>query len=149
MSEYFCQAHDMPGGVVLVVRGDVDLAASDRLWKDIASRFVPPTEVVIDCSGITFLDSMGLRSLIRAAQAAEGQEGVRFALAAPSAPVLRVLDLSGTADVFVILQEVPGTTEPSVPTGPARQPHSIVLPRSAHIPSADGTALETPAAEAG
>ena len=142
MSEYSCQAHDMPGGVVLVVRGDVDLAASDRLWKDIASRLVPPAEVVVDCSGITFMDSMGLRSLIRAAQAAAEQEGVRFALAAPSAPVLRVLDLSGTADVFVILDAVPGT-------GPAAPAPSIILPTGAGIPSADRTALETPATEAG
>jgi anti-anti-sigma factor len=93
--------------VVLMVRGDVDLAASDRLWKEINSRLVPAAHVVIDCSGITFLDSMGLRALIRAAAAADEVADARFALAAPTQPVSRVLDLSGTVDLFVILPEPP------------------------------------------
>ena len=66
--------------------------------------------------------------------------------------MLRVLDLSGTADVFVIREEVPATTGPSgtaEPTRPTVPAPPIVLPKSARIPAADGTALETPAADAG
>ena len=49
--------------------------------------------MAIDCSAITFIDSMGLRALIEAQRKAN-EVGARFRLAAVPGPVARVLDLA-------------------------------------------------------
>jgi anti-anti-sigma factor len=86
---------------VVTVAGDVDLAAADTLWSVLDEYVRAGRSVVVDCSKVAFLDSMGLRTLIRAQQKADAS-GARFTLASPSEPVLRVLQLAGVADLFVL-----------------------------------------------
>jgi anti-anti-sigma factor len=85
--------------VTVTVAGDVDLAAADTLWSVLDEYVRPGTEVVVDCSKVAFLDSMGLRTLIRAQHKAEAA-GSRLTLASPSEAVLRVLQLAGVAELF-------------------------------------------------
>lgn len=89
------------GPTVVTVAGDVDLAAADTLWSVLDEYVRPGTDVVVDCSKIAFLDSMGLRTLIRAQHKADAS-GTRLTLASPSEAVLRVLQLAGVADLFVL-----------------------------------------------
>ncbi|GAA1973597.1 STAS domain-containing protein [Catenulispora subtropica] len=89
------------GAAVVTVVGDVDLAAADTLWSVLDEYVRPDTAVVVDCSKVAFLDSMGLRTLIRAQQKADAS-GARLTLASPSEAVLRVLQLAGVADLFVL-----------------------------------------------
>ncbi|NUR59842.1 MAG: STAS domain-containing protein [Catenulispora sp.] len=86
---------------VVAVAGDVDLAAADTLWSVLDEYVRPGASVVVDCSQVAFLDSMGLRTLIRAQQKADAA-GARLTLAAPSEAVLRVLTLAGVGDLFVL-----------------------------------------------
>ena len=87
--------------VTVTVAGDVDLAAADTLWSVLDEYVRPGAQVVVDCSRVAFLDSMGLRTLIRAQHKA-GSAGARLTLAAPSEAVLRVLQLAGVSDLFVL-----------------------------------------------
>ncbi|MEY9929270.1 anti-anti-sigma factor [Catenulispora sp. GP43] len=89
------------GAVTVTVAGDVDLAAADTLWSVLDEYVRPGAQVVVDCSRVAFLDSMGLRTLIRAQHKA-GASDARLTLAAPSEAVLRVLQLAGVADLFVL-----------------------------------------------
>ena len=92
--------------------GDVDFAAHATLADHIRTLIGGGRSVVVDCAGVTFLDSMGLRALVEGLHAATA-EGLGFELADPSGPVLRVLELSGTADLFLVR---PATTEePATP----------------------------------
>jgi stage II sporulation protein AA (anti-sigma F factor antagonist) len=104
---YTCTAHDTDDQVLVFVTGDIDFAVSDLLWKDVEPWLVPTKSVVVDCSGITFLDSMGLRTLLRI-EAGTRENGVALTLAAPSRPVRRVLELAGVERLFTISEEVPG-----------------------------------------
>lgn len=100
--KFSCTAGQVGGSVVLEVAGDVDLAVHSRFEADLDQSWNGSADLVIDCSGVTFMDSMGLRVLVRTRQrACEGGGG--FALAAPSQPVLRVLDLAGIRSLFPVV----------------------------------------------
>lgn len=83
------------GGTVLTVRGELDLATADGLWRELEPLLLPHTVVVLDGTGITFLDSSGLRVLLQAGKRA-ATDGAAFRLVAPQAAVQRVLELAGT-----------------------------------------------------
>jgi anti-anti-sigma factor len=89
------------GRVVVTLAGDIDLAAADSLWEVLDQSLTPAGTLIVRCSAIAFLDSMGLRALIRAHQKA-AELGAAFRLAEPSATVLRVLELAGIPDLFAI-----------------------------------------------
>ncbi|MBS2532826.1 STAS domain-containing protein [Catenulispora sp. NF23] len=96
--------------VRLAVVGDVDFAAYPVLAARIQTLIEEDRRaVVVDCAGVTFLDSMGLRALVEGLRAADDR-GQGFALAAPSPPVLRVMELSGTTELFPIRDPEPGET---------------------------------------
>ena len=85
--------------VRLVLAGDVDFAAHATLAALLVDLAGGGRAVVVDCAGVTFLDSMGLRALVEGRGAAAAA-GLTFELAEPSVPVLRVIELSGTAELF-------------------------------------------------
>lgn len=90
----------MQGDVVIVaVHGDVDMATASELSATITRQFGPEVPVVLDCSQISFLDSMGLSALVEADRRAKAV-GARLLLSGPSAPVRRVMELSGTEGYF-------------------------------------------------
>ena len=67
---------------------EFDTALTDALDDD--SR-----TVVLDLRALAFLDSTGLRSILRARTRARG-DGKRFELLRPAGSAQRVLDISGT-----------------------------------------------------
>src|SRR4051794_13064987 len=97
---------DHGGHVLLTVTGEVDFAAYPALAAQIDTLIEGGQAVVVDCAGVTFLDSMGLRALVAGLRAAQAR-GLGFELAGPSPAVLRVLELSGTAALFPIRDAVP------------------------------------------
>ena len=98
---YTCTALDDDQHTVVTVTGDIDFATSEPLWEDLDTRLTPAKSVIIDCSGITFLDSMGLRALLQAKDRARELD-IPLTLAAPSGPVSRVLELAGVSALFSI-----------------------------------------------
>lgn len=95
-------APDAEGQVARVaVRGDVDLATADRLQAAVAPLLRPRAEVVLDCAGVGFLDSTGLRVLLALNRAARADGGT-LVLEAPPEAVTRVLALAGVAGLFTV-----------------------------------------------
>ncbi len=91
--------HGPDGGVVVEVRGEVDLASADRLCGvlvDIATRLRPP-HLVVDLLHVTFMDSTGIGALAAAAQAA-GRHGVALTVRHPSPFVTTQLRTTGLYD---------------------------------------------------
>lgn len=91
------RAEDRAGTVVVVAEGDLDLLGAPRLIEALPSEGAGP--VVIDLGGVGFMDSSGLRSLLEARRVC-ADAGRGFALARPSDPVLRVLELVDLAREF-------------------------------------------------
>ena len=92
--------------MLLTLAGDLDFAAHTAVEEQVVALVGAGNPVVVDCAGITFLDSMGLRALVAGQREAEAA-GVSFTLTAPSPPVLRVLELTGTLEVFAVRQPAP------------------------------------------
>lgn len=100
-----CTAVDQDGTVVVVAAGELDLGSAERLWQTLAGALDAAAPVVLDCALITFCDSIGLRTLVRAHHRAQDAAGF-FALAAVSTAVARVLNLAGLADAVPAFADV-------------------------------------------
>jgi len=78
---------------------------ADRRFGEIADSGDAPA-VVLDCSGIAYVSSAGLRSiLVLGKRQKAAKRG--FALAAPSPTVQEILSLSGFASLFAIHADLP------------------------------------------
>lgn len=98
------------GRTVVTVRGELDLATADRLWIELEPLLVQRAVVVLDGTGITFLDSSGLRVLLQAGKRA-ATDGAVFRLVAPQPAVQRVLQLAGTGGHLATRESVPAALE--------------------------------------
>jgi stage II sporulation protein AA (anti-sigma F factor antagonist) len=97
--EFTCAGRRVGRHFVAAVAGDIDLAIHPRFQAEADAWADSGTDVILDCSGVTFMDSMGLRVLVRL-QEAVVEAGHAFYLAEPSRPVLRVLELACVLDLF-------------------------------------------------
>lgn len=90
---------------VLVVNGDIDVAGGPTLeaWVRQAERddIAHDQPLVLDLSGVAFIDSSGLRTLLTASRrAAERGTTVQLRHAGPA--VRRMLEITGTGGQFQI-----------------------------------------------
>lgn len=86
---------------VLAVDGDIDLATAHRLLEA-AIPHITPAEgrpFSLDLSGVTFLDSTGVGSLLEIRTVALSVDRATE-IVAMAAPVARVLELAGLTDLF-------------------------------------------------
>jgi anti-anti-sigma factor len=91
---------------ILRLTGDVDLGTAAGIAAAVAA-IDGRTRLAIDLSEVTFIDSAGLRALLRARY----RFGRRLWLVAPSAPVRRLLRLTDMTARFAVvdrLADVPG-----------------------------------------
>jgi anti-sigma B factor antagonist len=87
------------GAVVLRLSGEVDVAASGAVRARVDGAAAGP--FVVDLSGVSFVDSSGLRELLRARMECE-RLGGRLVLACVPPVLDRLLDLTGTTAMFVV-----------------------------------------------
>lgn len=87
--------------VVVHVRGEIDRANADRLEQglDDATRNSMPR--IVDLTGVTFIDSAGLRALQMSAQRAP----LRIVLP-EGARIARTLKIAGTHEVIPVLASI-------------------------------------------
>jgi anti-sigma B factor antagonist len=84
--------------------GDLDMATAEPLWDEISRlRDRGFAKLVLDLRGLTFLDSSGLRLLVRA-QEEVARDGAEFALVDGAPPVCRVLDITGLRNHFEFIR---------------------------------------------
>jgi len=100
-----------------VVTGELD-GSTTALFDSVVTPARPEGEpVVLDLAGVTFIDSSGVRSLIRLAQSLEG---VGLILRDPSPRVLHLFELRGLDAAGLWAVEAPGPPIEDPATGPQR-----------------------------
>jgi anti-anti-sigma factor len=87
------------GGVVVTVTGEIDVSTTDVLADALSQAAEDSLVVVADLATVTFLDSTGLSTLIRAHHDLAARGG-RFALTGGQPLVMRVLELTGVSTVI-------------------------------------------------
>ncbi len=83
------------------VSGEVDAHSSESFASALIAAATQSTEVKVDMSGVTFMDSSGLRVLVEAQQRAEAG-GPSLVLRSPSRQITRLLELAGLTENFEI-----------------------------------------------
>jgi anti-anti-sigma factor len=83
------------GGATVAVSGEIDLSVIEELDGHLAPILADsPDPLVIDLRQVTFVDSSGLRFLLKLNEGAKA-DARRFVLVAAGDPVIRVLQLAG------------------------------------------------------
>src|SRR4051812_23091440 len=85
---------------VITLSGDLDPATAPLLQEaiDAAAADDSVERVVLDLSGLAFLDSSGLRVFVTAREALDAR-GARLALRHPTSNTRRLLDITGLGEV--------------------------------------------------
>ena len=86
------------GGWILSLKGELDLATVPCIQEVLDSWSIVPSHLIVDASGVSFIDSTGIGVLIDAWKLVGG----RFSLRHPSDQTIRLLELSGLADTIEI-----------------------------------------------
>jgi anti-anti-sigma factor len=92
----------MPDDVSVItveLTGEFDIATTAEMRDSILSQHRGESQVVIDMTGVTFMDSSALRALLEV-RGALADNGAEVTLANPTPNVLRLLSITGTADLF-------------------------------------------------
>jgi anti-anti-sigma factor len=109
MSDYdvVFQRSQRDGRPVLSVAGEIDLAIAARFAQELDS-LVNDTggPAVVDLSAVGFIDSSGIRELLKAKRAALAA-GTDVMLLSPSDFCRRVLEISGVWSDFTVLEASP------------------------------------------
>jgi anti-sigma B factor antagonist len=85
--------------------GEYDIGRTAELRDSILAPHDGERVVVVDLSGVTFLDSSGLRSLIEV-RGVLVEEGVEFIVVNPSDCALRLLEITGTGEMLGVTDAV-------------------------------------------
>jgi anti-sigma B factor antagonist len=93
----------------LALAGEVDPHTTEQLDAAVDEALAHSANVVLDLSGVSFIDSAGLRSLIRAQRLAEGADG-SLVIRGPRPSTMRVLEITGLADELTVEPAVEPTT---------------------------------------
>lgn len=89
------------GQTVAHVNGEIDIATCERLRDAIEPHLGPGQRVVLDLSGVRFMDSSCLRVLLQARTTLTADHG-SLILRNPSDAARRVLSVTGMAELFDI-----------------------------------------------
>lgn len=94
------------GRQVWTVEGELDMATASLLERHVSEAVASgATDLLLDMSAVTFIDSSGLRALIAAKKLVPG----RMVVLAPSRAVRRLFEVSGLSsaiEVFDAIEDV-------------------------------------------
>jgi anti-anti-sigma factor len=90
------------GVTVAVLEGDIDAANAHQIHEIVSEMLGGDHQtLVVDLSGVTFMDSQGINALIWAEQRIKAA-GARLLLRRPSQPVRSTLEVAGIDTLFVV-----------------------------------------------
>ena len=101
MTEAALDVEQLPDGTLRIsIRGEIDLSNVATVEQEMLGAISnQASEVVVDLSGVTYVDSAGLRVLFTLGTRLEALQ-IRFRLVVPpDSPPRRVIDLSGIGSV--------------------------------------------------
>jgi len=125
-----CKCHSVALGYERVSAvGEIDLATGAWLTDALRRAQARAQRVVLDLSAATFIDAGGVRILLAADTHARAASGT-FAIAYPTSPVERVLQLVGADRVLAILRS--GILSPG-PATPIRSTAASAIARTAWL----------------
>ena len=95
--------NDEDAAVVIAVTGDLDIATADQLFREAhdALRAGEGSTLVLDLSGVSFLDSSGIGTLVELRNVATDTGGA-LVLRRPSDRTRRLLEITALDTVFSI-----------------------------------------------
>ena len=86
---------------IIAVRGEVDLHTAPKFESAIERAARTNRTVVVDMSGVAFMDSTALSALVGSKDSLQ-EQGTSLRLAAPSQAVERIFSVTGLRDYFDI-----------------------------------------------
>jgi anti-sigma B factor antagonist len=90
---------DRQDATVLTVSGELDMSSGPRLAAALEQVESTQRRVILDLSGVEFIDVTGLRVLLQARERAR-RAGVELAVVNASRGVRRLLSLTGTTELL-------------------------------------------------
>jgi anti-anti-sigma factor len=101
-----CRRHEQGGCTVLLLSGEIDGGTAATLREGLESAIDEDRDkVVVDLSGVVFLDCSGIGELVQAMRRTGWTPG-SICLARPTEPVRRVLDLTHVGTVCPVYDSV-------------------------------------------
>lgn len=101
------QLADRDGVAVLVISGEVDIATVPRFREQLYGLVADGrSRIIVDLSGVAFLDSAGIAVLIGARRRLRATADGELRLACPATPVRRLLEATGLTAIFDIFDTV-------------------------------------------
>lgn len=91
---------------VVAAAGEIDLATAGELATALAARAEGETELVLDLSTTSFLDSSGIRVLVEAHRDAE-RDGIPFAVVPGGDSIRALLETTGVATHLDLRETAP------------------------------------------
>jgi anti-sigma B factor antagonist len=89
----------------LILTGELDIATAPQVDEAAAAMLAKPVrELLIDLSGLTFIDSSGLRTLIGLNDRSVAEDWT-LSLIRPSEPPLSVLQITGADENLPFIEE--------------------------------------------
>ena len=130
----------LAGNALIALVGELDMATVPDLSSALKALVEDgPPELVLDLSGLSFIDSSGLAVFMKTQQRLRKQ-GRTLSITSPRPNALRVFETSGLMDVLnVAVDRVPSGDEGIRPA--SRRPHPVAAastcdrpPRTRHLP---------------
>jgi anti-sigma B factor antagonist len=88
--------------ILVSATGEIDMSTVDVLERELTTAREAGSTVLLDLSAVTFIDSTGLYLLLEAShRSAVSDWG--FFVVRPSGPVRRLIEVSGTADLIMVV----------------------------------------------
>jgi anti-anti-sigma factor len=87
-----------PASALVTVRGDLDLATTPGLCREIECATAEPRRIVVDLRGVTLCDTSSVRALIGAAHEATIRTCELVLVVEPQSAGARLLDASGARE---------------------------------------------------
>jgi anti-sigma B factor antagonist len=108
------RCEDKDGTQIVSVSGEVDLYSAHRLrkliWPAKRQGGGDPPRVVVNLSGVKFIDTAGLEVLLEEWNASRQLDG-RLCLVAQQGPITRLLEVTGLSDLFDLYAELDAAVE--------------------------------------
>jgi anti-anti-sigma factor len=93
-----------PSEDAIIVRatGEIDMSTVDLLRRELDTARAEAAAALLDLSGVTFMDSTGLHLLLEASHSSTTSDW-GFFVVRPSRAVQRLIEVSGTADLIMVV----------------------------------------------
>jgi anti-sigma B factor antagonist len=88
--------------ILVRATGEIDMSTVDVLERELTTAREEGSSVLIDLSGVTFMDSTGLHLLLEASHRSATSDWGFFVVRLSSA-VQRLIEVSGTGDLIMVI----------------------------------------------